>query len=135
MGNVIDMADFAISRLDFRSRIVFERGCDVWLKTDLHDGPSLDTNQGFDIAYGALEIADYLSGAKAADCVVMVEVYGPHLTLWLNEEMLQSLGVSFRAITASVVSDSRGVIYDTTQFRIAPQSMADKLLRTLQGAA
>ena len=101
----------------------------------MHDGPSLDTNQGFDIAYGALEIADYLSGAQAADCVVMVEVDGTHLTLWLNAEIMDCIGVTFRAMTPDFVSDSNGVICDTTQFRTAPQSMADRLIRKMQGAA
>jgi hypothetical protein len=135
MGNVIDMADFAISRLDIRSRIVFERGCDVWLKTDLHDGPSLDTNQGFDIAYGALEIARYLSGRQVADCVVMVQIDGPRLTLWVNMEMLDCLGCSFNPIAERGMSDTSGVAYELTRFKAAPQFLADSLIRRMQGAA
>lgn len=139
MGSVIDMHDFLMDKLDFRSRFVLERGCDVWLKTDQHDGPSLDTKQGFDIAYGALEIADYVSGDQIAACVVMVQVEfkfdGPHLTLWLNTEMMDCLGVSFSAIAPSFISDSHGVVYESTQFKAAPQSMADRLIRAMQGAA
>jgi len=134
MGQVIDMHDFVVSRMDWRSRFVMERGRDVWFKSEYIECPSLDSDECFDIAWGALEIADYVGGPETSDCVIMVEMNGDDLTLWFDLEMLKSFGLSvpFRALKA--MSDSHGRVYEVTRFFAANKDLADSLSQKLRSA-
>lgn len=134
MGQVIDMHDFVVSRMDWRSRFVMERGSDVWLKTQYAEGPSLATDDGFDIAYGCLEIAGYLASEEVAGCVAMVEIQDENLTIWLYGDMLNSYGLRAPIKEFRSMGDSRGRAYVTTVFKVAPMTFAESISKRLRSA-